>query len=172
MSSESDPATQHPCDLPIATLLTSCQVTRTRGSGPGGQHRNKVETAIVVKHEPSGIVGQASEKRSQQANKEAAVARLRVNLALEIRTERQNCSNRWNLRTQQGKLQVNIKHFDYAAILAEAIDFVWQHEFDVAATAKQVGTSTSQLIKFLKTSPAAFAAINRYRQQQNMKALK
>ena len=172
MVTDSDSATQHPCDLPEAALLGQCQVTRTRGSGPGGQHRNKVETAIVVKHEPSGVVGQASEKRSQQSNKEVAVARLRVNLALAIRTERQTCSQRWESRTRQGKLQVNVKHFDYAAILAEAMDFVWKHQFDVAATAKQIGTSTSQLIKFLKTCPAAFETINRNRQQLGMKNLK
>ena len=40
----------HPCDLQLEDLLARCQVTRTRGSGPGGQHRNKVETAIVIKH--------------------------------------------------------------------------------------------------------------------------
>ena len=172
MTTESDSATQHPCDLPMATLLLQCQVTRTRGSGPGGQHRNKVETAIVVKHEPSGVVGQASEKRSQQANKEVAITRLRVNLALAIRTERQACSSRWESRTRQGKLQVNTKHFDYAAILAEAMDVVWQQQFDVPVAAKQVGISTSQLIKFFKTCPAAFEAINRQRQQLEMKPLK
>ena len=172
MEIESNLRMQHPCDFPIETLLSQCQVTRTRGSGPGGQHRNKVETAIVVKHEPSGAVGQASEKRSQQANKEVAIARLRVNLALAIRTERTTNSDRWKSRTHQGKLQVNAKHFDYAAILAEAMDFVWQHQFDVAATAKRVDTSTSQLIKFLKTCPTAFEAINRQRQQRDMRPLK
>ena len=171
MVNESDSASQHPCDLPVESLLTQCQVTRTRGSGPGGQHRNKVETAIVIKHEASGVVGQASEKRSQQANKEVAIARLRVNLALAMRTERQTCSNRWESRTRQGKLQVNAKHFDYAAILAEAMDFVWQHQFDVAAAAKQTRISTSQLIKFLKTSHA-FETINRQRQQLGMNTLK
>lgn len=159
---------QHPCDLPVENLLTQCQVTRTRGSGPGGQHRNKVETAIVVKHEPSGVIGQASEKRSQKANQEVAIGRLRVNLALAIRTHRQACSQRWQARTRQGKLQINAQHFDYAAILAEAMDFVWDHQFDVAATAKQIGTSTSQLVKFLKTCPAAFQAVNQGRSKLGM----
>ena len=172
MATEPDSALQHPCDLPEQTLIWQCQVTRTRGSGPGGQHRNKVETAIVVKHEPSGVTGQASEKRSQQANKEVAIARLRVNLALAIRIQRQACSVRWQSRVRQGKLQVNAKHFDYAAILAEALDFVWQHQFNVASAAKQTGISTSQLIKFLKTCPIAFEAINRQRRQLNLAVLK
>ena len=92
MVSAPDSQPLHPCDLQLEDLLAQCQVTRTRGSGPGGQHRNKVETAIVIKHEPSGVSGQASEKRSQNANKETAIGRLRINLALAIRTQRQSLS--------------------------------------------------------------------------------
>jgi protein subunit release factor B len=72
---------QHPAEIPIEQLLSQCTVKRTRGSGPGGQHRNKVETAIVIKHLPTNVIGQASEKRSQERNRETAVGRLRVNLA-------------------------------------------------------------------------------------------
>ncbi len=162
----------HPCDLPAEELLAHCQVTRTRGSGPGGQHRNKVETAIVAKHEPTGVIGQASEKRSQKANQEVAIGRLRVNLALAVRTSRPAASTLWRSRTRQGKLQVNAKHFDYAAILAEALDFIWDQQFDVAATAKQLGISTSQLVKFLKTCAPAFEAVNLGRRRLDMGALK
>ena len=169
-ASTSEP--QHPCDLSTEALLHQCQVTRTRGSGPGGQHRNKVETAIVIKHTTSGVSGQAAEKRSQKANKEVAIGRLRVSLALAIRTQRQTCSLRWKSRTRQGKLKVNAQHFDYASILAEALDFVWGHQFDVAETAKHVGTSTSQLVKFLKTCPAAFEEINRKRSELSLPPLK
>ena len=162
----------HPCDLQLEDLLAQCQVTRTRGSGPGGQHRNKVETAIVIKHQPSGVSGQASEKRSQDANKEVAIGRLRINLALAIRTQRQNCSPLWKSRTRHGKLKVSAQNSDYAPILAEALDFVWEHQFDVAAAAKQAGTSTSQLVKFLKTCSAAFEAINRKRSELGLHRLK
>ena len=172
MVSVPDSQPPHPCDLPLEDLLARCQVTRTRGSGPGGQHRNKVETAIVIKHQPSGVSGQASEKRSQNANKEAAIGRLRINLALAIRTQRQSCSPRWKSRTRQGKLKVNAQHFDYAPILAEALDFVWDHQFDVAAAAKRISTSTSQLVKFFKTCPAAFQAINRKRGELGLAPLK
>jgi len=170
----STPSSQppHPCDLSLQDLLAQCQVTRTRGSGPGGQHRNKVETAIVVLHQSSGVSGQASEKRSQKANQDVAIGRLRVNLALAIRTQRQSCSPRWESRVRQGKLKVNAQHFDYAPILAEALDFIWGDQFDVAATAKQIGISTSQLVKFLKTCPAAFEVINRKRGELSLGPLK
>ncbi len=45
-------------------------------SGPGGQHRNKVATGRRLVHRPSGIMVMATERRSQQANREAAFARL------------------------------------------------------------------------------------------------
>ena len=46
------------------------------GSGPGGQHRNRSRTAVRIKHEPSGIVVTATERRSQAQNLEVAFARL------------------------------------------------------------------------------------------------
>lgn len=47
-----------------------------RSSGPGGQHKNKTATAVRIRHIPTGIVAQASERRSQRMNREAAMERL------------------------------------------------------------------------------------------------
>ena len=47
-----------------------------RGGGPGGQHRNKVETGVRLFHPPSGITVTATEGRSQYRNRQAAVTRL------------------------------------------------------------------------------------------------
>lgn len=56
------------------------EITHLKGSGPGGQNRNKRMTAVRVKHLPTGIVVTASERRSQEQNKEMALSRLRNKL--------------------------------------------------------------------------------------------
>ena len=47
-----------------------------RGSGAGGQNRNKNSTGIRIRHFPSGIVIEAQEYKSQAQNKKAALKRL------------------------------------------------------------------------------------------------
>ena len=65
----------------VETLAAECDVQFYRAGGPGGQHQNKVETAVRLSHRPTGLVVTASEHRSQWQNRQAALTRLRDKLA-------------------------------------------------------------------------------------------
>ena len=68
-------------ELDRESLERDCDLELMRGSGPGGQNRNKRETAARLPHRPSGVVVSASERRSQLQNIEAAYERMAERLA-------------------------------------------------------------------------------------------
>jgi peptide chain release factor 1 len=55
-------------------------ISTTRGSGKGGQNRNKLETCVVVKHLPTGLMVRAETERSQYQNKQIALQILKSKL--------------------------------------------------------------------------------------------
>jgi protein subunit release factor B len=67
--------------LTIAALKSEVEITAFKSSGPGGQHKNKTESAIRIKHLPTGIMVVATESRSQIKNRELAWQRLIEKLA-------------------------------------------------------------------------------------------
>jgi hypothetical protein len=170
-------ASAHPASFPNEELLAECDVTRQRRGGPGGQHRNKVETAIVITHRPTGIRAEANERRSQAENQREAIRRLRLRLATEIRTSRTLTdgdvapSPLWQSRCTGGRLSINPAHDDFPSLLAEALDFVAAAEYDVSAAAKSLVVSTTQLVRFLQCEPPAWAAVNAARRQRGLRPL-
>jgi protein subunit release factor B len=58
-------------------LLRECEVETFRSSGPGGQHVNKTESAVRLRHLPSGVVVSSQQERSQHRNKADCLRKLR-----------------------------------------------------------------------------------------------
>jgi AraC-like DNA-binding protein len=172
----------HPADLAPAKLLAECDVRRQRRSGPGGQHRNKVATAVVIVHQPTGIRCEATEQRSQAANQRVAIHRLRVKLAIQVRSNREtgcggsaspySASPLWRSRLRAQKISIARTHEDFPSLLAEALDCLSTLDLDVKECAQQLGTSPSQLVRFFKLEPDALIYVNERRAKQELKPLR
>ncbi|MDG2055427.1 MAG: peptide chain release factor-like protein [Phycisphaerales bacterium] len=166
----------HPASLPEKKFLEQCDLQTGRGHGPGGQHRNKVETAVSITHRPTALVANAQERRSQYENRKEAIRRLRQALARKVRTNvkphHYRPSSLWEKRRTGRAVPVNAKHVDYPALLAESLDLINACHFDVAQAAGQLGVSMSQLAKLIKNDRHAMVLVNEGRTQRGLRALK
>jgi len=166
----------HPASLPVDRLLADCTVVRTRRSGPGGQHRNKVETAVVITHTPTGVRAEASERRSQAANLAKATFRLRVELALRVRSASDDSlatpSDVWIRRVRGRRIAVNPDHDDFPALLAEVLDVLARRDWSPGDAGDFLGVSGSQVVKLLKLEPKAAMLLNAERQARGLPPLK
>ncbi len=163
----------HPAALSVEELLRDCREQHVRRSGPGGQNRNKVETGIVLTHEPTGVAVEASERRTQRENKAVAIQRLRRALAVEVRKPvAERPSELWQSRVRQRRIVLNESHEDHPAMLAEALDRLAACHWELADAAAQLDVSATQLVKLLKSEPRAFQLLNAERANRGLGALK
>ncbi|HUB06764.1 MAG TPA: peptide chain release factor-like protein [Myxococcales bacterium] len=91
--------------LSDAALLAECQVDVFVGTGPGGQHRNKTESAVRLHHPRTGTVVTATERRSQLQNRGAALERLRERLEQLAREPKPRRATRPTRGSQERRLE-------------------------------------------------------------------
>jgi hypothetical protein len=146
-------------------LLRQCRQERYRASGPGGQRRNKVETAVRLHHSLSGLSAQAEESRSTQENRLRALRRLRERIALEVREPFDLASPALPpefaaQRGDGGRLAINRRNPSYPLVLATALDALAAADGSYAKAARALGITTSQLLRLLRNDREAWRSIS------------
>ena len=86
-------------------LERDCELEFFIAGGPGGQHRNKVETGVRLMHRPSGLVVTATERRSQSANRDAAYERMAQKLEAMQRVKKKRVATRPTAAAKQERLE-------------------------------------------------------------------
>ncbi len=165
-------------------LLAQCDVHLYRSSGPGGQHRNKVSSAVRYRHTPTGISAHADESRSQHDNRRQALIRLRMNLALQFRVafdpgtdELPPVARECLITLRKGPLQgarrldVGRKDHRFWPVAAFVLDLLEALDARLADAAEHLGVTTSNLVSFLKTDRHLFAATQQMRKTHGQKPL-
>ena len=141
-------------DLAESVLLEDCRFDAYRGSGPGGQKRNKTSSSIRLTHLPTGISVVAGESRSQAENKTRALRRLKLRLALTIRRpidSRGFEPPAWfGQVVQLGRLAASHRHEHYARTVALLLDLLDARNGSYADVGKLLGVTTSSVVKFLE----------------------
>ncbi len=156
-------------------LLRQCRVDVTRGSGPGGQKRNKTSNLIRLTHLPTKLQVVAGESRSQAENRLFAMRRMRLKLATELREEIDLATFAppdWFLEVRLGtRVEASHRHPHYAAIGGLILDLLKALHGSPADVAGNLGVSTTAVIKFLENETVFWTAANRVRADNALPSL-
>jgi hypothetical protein len=160
-------------------LIAQCEVDRYRASGPGGQHRNKTESAVRLRHKLTGVSAIGEDSRSQAENKVHAVRRLRAAIALDVREpvslDAWQPSPRLAAMIAGGTAPLGARTRqtgEYWAAIAELLDVLVAGGLEIAATAQRLGITTGAMSKLILHDDAVARVVNDLRRARGMRPLR
>ena len=163
--------------LDDAARLRQCDVDRFRASGPGGQKRNVTDSAVRLRHRPSGVSAEANESRSQHENRARALRRLRHATALQLRApvSLEGYAPAPELaaaRTKERRLSLGRRDARYPAALAALFDLLAATGWRPGEAARALDVTNASLTRFLEGDRAAWRALNERRREEGLSALR
>ena len=163
-------------------LLDQCDVHTYKASGPGGQHRNKVSSAVRLRHRPTGITAHGDDSRSQHANRRLALRRLRMNLACQVRQgvdlPRPSPPPGWedflapSRQGQPGRLVISPNNDRFWIVAAYILDVLAASQGRLSDAAAVLGLTASNLTKVLQSERHALQAAQEVRKAFGLKSLR
>ena len=141
-------------------LSRLCRLEFSRGSGNGGQKRNKTSSAArVVLLEDERFAAEDCSERSQHLNRARALWKLRRLIAFEVRLlpalppARPDCA---------------VTHDEYPLTLACFLDLLEEENLDHKAAAARCGVSTTAFLKLLRRDDELWTRINAAREARGL----
>jgi hypothetical protein len=165
-------------------LLGECDIHIYKASGPGGQHRNKVSSAVRLRHRSTGISAVANDSRSQHDNRRLALNRLRMNLALQLRRSGApedtpippilaECLHvpKKGAPAAEQRLTIGRKDSRFWSVAALLLDRLAVAEGRLAPVAQQLKITTGNLTAVLKSDRHLLAAAQEIRRQHGQRPI-
>jgi hypothetical protein len=137
--------------LPDADFLKLCEISSYKGSGPGGQHKNKTNSGVklklkIEKNSQLIIESYSCDDRSSHINKLLALKKLRLKIALQIREEPAT-QIPFPFPGSDGKISPDNNL--YPQFIADILDRITLCKGDLSEAAKMWGLSKSTLNKII-----------------------
>ena len=170
-------------------LLVGCDIHIYKASGPGGQHRNKVSSAVRLRHRETKISATANDSRSQHTNRTQALRRLKMNIALKLRAPFdlettaippllaecifvQKTPKKTNPASEgMSRLEIGRKDARFWTVAAILLDMLESVKGQLGVVARKLQISTGNLTKILKSDRHLLAATQEIRKSGGLKGI-
>lgn len=140
--------------LDDSALSARCELEFFKGTGNGGQKRNKTSSAARVRLPEFGVAAEDCTERSQHRNRAAALRKLRLAVAYQVRQ---------SPATPPERVECAVDHADYPFMLAHLLDLLEEEKWELKPAAERCGLSATALVKRLARDPELWSFANRER---------